>query len=506
MSLSIPSFSQLINSENLEYQGAFRLPDTSPYEHGWNWGGSAMTYNSKGDPAGGEDGYPGSLYGVGHDWNMYVSEISIPVPIISECNNLEELNTAVTLQDFNNVRLDLFQDGKGYELFYEIIRVGMEYLPLQNNQNDGRLHLCWGQHFQENERNPSHMMCGLDLSKLQSKGGWYFSNYSNYVSNDYIFEIPEPEAEQIGTGMRLASGRFRDGLWSGMGPALFAYNPYQETLAKGDTIEDVIPLMLYGFQQIGNQHIVTSDSMQMNHFKEADEWIGGAWLTCGNSSAVIFVGTKGMGKCWYGLPDGSLWEEPYPDDPHSQRGWWCKKFKAQILFFNPKELINVAHGTSDTWYPQPYDSLNIDSYLFNIDSLQQLYRISSVGYDRKRNHLFIMERGADNDKPLVHVWKITKDSGIKNSKVKVNDYKLHQNFPNPFNAATTFQFSINKPSWVKIKMYNLRGEKIMTCTDSFYQTGKHSIRLEGSQISSGIYFYRMQIGNFTDIKKMILLK
>ena len=503
---SLPSFGQLIKPENLEYQGAFRLPDTSLFEYGWYWGGSALTYYPKGDSAGLADGYPGSLLGVGHDWNMYISEINIPVPIISESKNLDELNPAHTLQKFQNVRNNLFQDSKGNPLFYEMIRVGLEYLPSPSEDDKGKLHLVWGQHLQEDEKNPSHMMCGLNLSDPQSQGGWFFSIYSNYVSNDYIFGIPEAATAQIGSRMRLACGRFRDGLWSGRGPALFAYDPFPENLAEGDTIKNVTPLMLYGIQQKGNQHIITADTMTVNNFKEADEWVGGAWITCGTSSAVIFVGTKGVGKCWYGLPDGTLWEEPYPQDPQGQRGWWCEKFKAQILFFDPGELIQVAREIRPSWYPQPYDSLNIDSYLFSIDSLQQLSRVSSVGYDRKRNHLFIMERRADNDKPLVHIWKITEHTKVKSSENHSTDFLGVQNFPNPFNTQTFIRFKLNKPSRVKIKIYNLKGREIKTRIDSYYQRGNHLIRLDGTQLSSGIYFYSIYTEDFIATKKMIILK
>jgi hypothetical protein len=68
----------LIWPENLVYQGAFRLPGEGG-ETGWGWGGHAMTYYSGGDPNVLPDGYPGSLFGTGHDWYQRISEINIPV-------------------------------------------------------------------------------------------------------------------------------------------------------------------------------------------------------------------------------------------------------------------------------------------------------------------------------------------------------------------------------------------------------------------------------------------
>lgn len=73
-----------IQPGDLRYVGAFRLPDCSQKEASWEYSGEALTYCPVGDPDGPDDGFPGSLYGVGHDWKQYVSEISIPVPIISD--------------------------------------------------------------------------------------------------------------------------------------------------------------------------------------------------------------------------------------------------------------------------------------------------------------------------------------------------------------------------------------------------------------------------------------
>ena len=87
---------QLIQPTDLAYLGAFRLPD-GPEEIGWEYSGAAMTYYPDGDPDGPADGYPGSIFGTGHDWNQYVSEISVPVPIISPDRNVDDLNTAITL-------------------------------------------------------------------------------------------------------------------------------------------------------------------------------------------------------------------------------------------------------------------------------------------------------------------------------------------------------------------------------------------------------------------------
>ena len=126
-----------LQPEDLEYLGAFRLPDGSSasYMKTWNYGGHALTLYPYGDPLGTDDGYPGSIFGMGHAWEHQISEISIPKPVISPTKNVEDLNTAVTLQDFQDI-LNVSH--------LEIPRSGLAYLPRQGAQNTAKLHFCWG--------------------------------------------------------------------------------------------------------------------------------------------------------------------------------------------------------------------------------------------------------------------------------------------------------------------------------------------------------------------------
>ena len=66
---ALPCLAQLIQPNDLVYMGAFRLPDWPDGEIGWAWSGAAMAYYPDGDPNGPADGYPGSIFGTGHDWN-----------------------------------------------------------------------------------------------------------------------------------------------------------------------------------------------------------------------------------------------------------------------------------------------------------------------------------------------------------------------------------------------------------------------------------------------------
>lgn len=86
------------------------------------------------------------------------------------------------------------------------------------------------------------------------------------------------------------------------------------------------------------------------------------------------------------------------------------------------------------------------------------------------------------------------------------DYLLSQNYPNPFNPETKISYSIRNSDFVTLTIYDLQGKEVKKLADEFHTPGIYSIFLDASSFPSGIYFYKMQAGNFVETKKMIFLK
>jgi hypothetical protein len=84
-------------------------------------------------------------------------------------------------------------------------------------------------------------------------------------------------------------------------------------------------------------------------------------------------------------------------------------------------------------------------------------------------------------------------------------YDLGQNYPNPFNPTTKIDFSIIGNGNVEITVFNMLGQKIATLTNNYYQAGQYSVTWDASEMSAGIYFYRITTGDFNKTKKMILM-
>jgi agmatine/peptidylarginine deiminase len=108
-------------------------------------------------------------------------------------------------------------------------------------------------------------------------------------------------------------------------------------------------------------------------------------------------------------------------------------------------------------------------------------------------------------------FKIDNSTSVAGADIHLNNFALQQNYPNPFNPATVISYNISSNmngelTNVKLTVYNSTGKKIATLINEKQNAGSYNITFDGSGLSSGIYFYKLEAGSFTDTKRMILLK
>ena len=85
-------------------------------------------------------------------------------------------------------------------------------------------------------------------------------------------------------------------------------------------------------------------------------------------------------------------------------------------------------------------------------------------------------------------------------------YALHQNYPNPFNPSTTIQYDLPRSAHAVLTIYNVLGEEVKTLVDEMQEAGYKSVEWDASTVSSGIYFYRLVAGTFSDVRRMMIIK
>ena len=86
------------------------------------------------------------------------------------------------------------------------------------------------------------------------------------------------------------------------------------------------------------------------------------------------------------------------------------------------------------------------------------------------------------------------------------EYELKQNYPNPFNPATKITYSLPKDGLITLKVYDVLGEEVASLVYEDKKAGNYTVRFDGTQLSSGVYFSRLTAGNYTGIIKMLLVK
>ena len=85
-------------------------------------------------------------------------------------------------------------------------------------------------------------------------------------------------------------------------------------------------------------------------------------------------------------------------------------------------------------------------------------------------------------------------------------YALAQNYPNPFNPATRIRYTIPEAGRVSLKVFNLLGQEVASLVNQEQNAGNYVALFEANKLSSGVYFYRLEAGSFTQVLKMVLMK
>lgn len=144
------------------------------------------------------------------------------------------------------------------------------------------------------------------------------------------------------------------------------------------------------------------------------------------------------------------------------------------------ETLGFVEGAGNSNSPKSYNFIDEDQLV----SGTYFYRLKQIDID-----------GHYKFSPIV---EITLDLP--------EEFSIKQNYPNPFNPATKIEFTIPKENNVEIKVFNSLGMEVITLLNENKEAGKHSVEFNANKLPSGIYFYKIVSGNYSEIKKMILLK
>ena len=180
---------------------------------------------------------------------------------------------------------------------------------------------------------------------------------------------------------------------------------------------------------------------------------------------------------------------------------------AFVISLNSSQL---AQPLGDTGEDVLHVALTKNDEVYTAQITRLVYNLNTpLGIELVGNKLFVLETGlwgGNNDPKL---WEITLPTGTVDVSENENlpeAFELHQNYPNPFNPSTTLSFVISHSSLVILKIFDVLGREVATIVNEELPAGTYKYQWNASGFASGVYFYQLQAGNFTNKKKLILLR
>ncbi|OGU45068.1 MAG: hypothetical protein A2000_16865 [Ignavibacteria bacterium GWB2_36_8] len=167
----------------------------------------------------------------------------------------------------------------------------------------------------------------------------------------------------------------------------------------------------------------------------------------------------------------------------------------------PNMNLEMMAVVSDTGYVRTFTDYN-GNYTFNVSNKLYNYDIS-LGQSLQ-NYMGYSITAHPGETGVN--FNFTMTDVEEGQSVVPNEFSLLQNFPNPFNPSTLISYKLKETGNVQLKVYNILGDEIATLVNELKPAGNYEITWQAVNLPSGIYFYRLQAGSFTDTKKMLLLK
>lgn len=210
---------------------------------------------------------------------------------------------------------------------------------------------------------------------------------------------------------------------------------------------------------------------------------------------------------------------------------WKYQYTLNLLGMTPHlgqmmELRVVDPGNNNEIGRIKLDSVAMSDFSVLIPGIESGHSYNADFYvDFNKN-------GSYDAPPTDHAWRITFNSGImgdftdnfthntnftdiqwpvatgveQSSNTRVSEYKLMQNYPNPFNPATSISFELKEAAFTSLKVYDMLGREVAVLVNNQLPAGTFRYNFNASGFQSGVYFYKIEAGNFTATRKMLLLK
>ena len=204
-------------------------------------------------------------------------------------------------------------------------------------------------------------------------------------------------------------------------------------------------------------------------------WDGSIWVVDGREIHTYDEENNNVIEWVWQILEGSNWVN-----------WWKQIYKYDENNNHIETITLDPDGNN--WVNTTRYAMTYDENKNRLDMLVQNWQAGNWWNSRKHTYTY---------EDITEVEQLTE--GIK-------VYRLSNNYPNPFNPTTIISYSIPKQSTVTIKVFDVLGRDVSVLVNEEKPVGNYEVEFDASNLTSGVYFYRIQAGDFIDVKKMVLLK
>ena len=169
--------------------------------------------------------------------------------------------------------------------------------------------------------------------------------------------------------------------------------------------------------------------------------------------------------------------------------------------------IDVSNDNGVTWRSAKFYNKTVSSWtkeVLDISSLANNTPTLKIRFSMISNGSLVAD-GIFIDNIKLTGYNETPTGIISNNEIPAG-YSLSQNYPNPFNPTTNLEFGILKSGYVSLKVFDMLGKEVMTLVNENKPAGRYSVSFDGSSLTSGLYYYKLESGEFAETKKMLLIK
>ena len=227
----------------------------------------------------------------------------------------------------------------------------------------------------------------------------------------------------------------------------------------------------------------------------------------GNDDASLPLGKPVIGRSQefghlfvaFAATSGEIWLQT-PDSTAYFEGYFMYSTDGGVSWTPPEVFTPAGSPLMDWRYPSIVTESPVDGNIITVHMVMQGDTIPGSAVN-----------SAGTTMPLAvsaqyyHISTQIEVVGVDDD-IVANNFNLEQNYPNPFNPSTTINYTIAERSTVSLKVYDVLGNEVANLVNTTQEAGKYDVTFNASELSSGLYIYTLNTGNFTSSKKMMLLK